>query len=68
MENNQPGLEEPIDEHHTISIVDWCEYCHDTLFIVEKRRAPINPEADTPVHDCALNFSNSHTQRGGTGQ
>lgn len=68
MDQNQVGSQEPIDKHHTLSIIDWCCYCPDTLFVVERQRAPINQEAETPVHVCAPNRPETLTDEGGTGE
>ncbi len=68
MDHPQDGSQEPIDKHHTLSIVDWCRNCHVNLFVVERRRAPTNQEAETPAHDGAPNDSQTLTEEGGTDQ
>jgi hypothetical protein len=68
MKQEQEGSQEPIDKHHTLLIVDWCCYCPDNLFVVERQRAPKKQEAETPVHACAPNLPETLAEKGGAGQ
>lgn len=62
------GLQEHIDRHHTLSIDDWCIYCPDNLFVVEKRRAPKYLLTETPAHVCVPSVPVTLSNEGGAGQ
>lgn len=68
MESISLSSQEQIDRHRTLSIYDWCNYCPDNLFVVEKRRAPKYLLTETPAHVCARSVPATLANEGGAGQ